>query len=115
MFDCKFNNYNPRLDAVTYYHMINSLGVKKFQSEKQHPDGTQEFLFVDDQGACLKVVWNDEVEKVVDLDVAADAKVDVIRIDGLRKRIDTDRALVSIEVSKEPVLVLYQQPSETTE
>lgn len=110
VFDCKFNNYNPRLDAVTYYHLINSLGVKKFREEKQHPDGTQEFLFVDDQGACLKVVWNDEGKKVVDLDVAADAKVDVIRIDGLRKHIDADRALVSVEVSKEPVLVLYQQP-----
>ncbi|WDI40672.1 hypothetical protein [Bremerella sp. P1] len=115
VFDCKFNNYNPRLDAVTYYNMINSLGVKKFQEEKQHPDGTQEFLFTDDQGACLKVVWNDERKKVVDLDVAADAKVDVIRIDGLRKRIDANRALVSIEVSEEPVLVLYQQPREATQ
>ncbi|MFN3150083.1 hypothetical protein [Bremerella sp.] len=115
VFDCKFNNYNPRLDAVTYYHLINSLGVKKFREEKQHPDGTQEFLFVDDQGACLKVVWNDEGKKVVDLDVAADAKVDVICIDGLRKRIDADRALVSIEVSKEPVLVLYQQPRPESE
>ncbi|PQO25200.1 hypothetical protein C5Y96_25170 [Blastopirellula marina] len=111
VFDCKFNNYNPRLDAVAYYHMINSLAVKKFQAEKQHPDGTQEFLFVDDQGECLKVVWNDNGKKIVDLGVAADAKVDVIRIDGLRKRIDANRALVSIEVSGEPVLVLYRQPN----
>lgn len=60
--------------------------------------------------ARLKVVWNDEGKKIVDLGVAADAKVDVIRIDGLRKRIDANRALVSIEVSSEPVLVLYRQP-----
>lgn len=111
VFDCKYNNYNPRLDAVTYYHLINSLGVKKFQKETQHPDGTQEFLFADDAGACLKIVWNDERRKSVDLSVRADAKVDVIHIDGSRKLIDANRALVSIEVSKEPVLVLYQQPS----
>lgn len=114
VFDCKFNNYNPRLDAVTYYHMINSLTDKKFQEEKQHPDGTQEFLFVDDEGACLKVVWNDEGKKIVDLGVAADAKVDVIRLDGLRKHIEADRALVSIEVSNEPVLLLYRQSQEAT-
>ncbi|QDU76690.1 hypothetical protein Pan97_37450 [Bremerella volcania] len=114
VFDCKFNNYNPRLDAVAYYHIINSLAVKKFTEEKQHPDGTQEYLFVDDQGACLKVVWNDERKKVVDLGVAADAKVDVIRIDGLRKHIDANRALVPIEVSNEPVLVLYRQPTGAT-
>jgi len=115
VFDCKFNNYNPRLDAIAYYHMINSVAVKTFQGEKQHSDGTHEFLFTDEKGACLKVVWNDEAKKIVDLDVAADAKVDVIRIDGLRKRIDANRALVSIEVSEEPVLLLYQQPAAATQ
>ncbi len=115
VFDCKFNNYNPRLDAVTYYHMINSLGVKTFREEKQYPDGTQEFLFRDDTGACLKVVWNDETKKIVDLGVAMNAKVDVIRLDGLRKHIQADRALVSIEVSEEPVLLLYREPGGSIE
>ncbi len=110
VFDCKFNNYNPRLDAVTYYHLINSLGVKKFIEEKQSPDGTQSYLFRDDAGNCLKVVWNDEAKKIVDLDVAKDAKVDVIRIDGLRQHIDTNRALVQLEVSDEPLMLLYSQP-----
>lgn len=46
----------------------------------------------------MKSVCRNEDKKNVDLGIAADAKVDVIRIDSLRKHIDANRALVSIEV-----------------
>lgn len=29
MFDCQYNLYNPRLDAITHYHLLNAIGVKK--------------------------------------------------------------------------------------
>ena len=34
VFDCRYNRYAPRLDAVMYYHMVNAVGIKKFVEEK---------------------------------------------------------------------------------
>ncbi|MBN2714025.1 MAG: hypothetical protein JXR97_16520, partial [Planctomycetes bacterium] len=40
-FDCKYSKYNPRLDAIMYYNMINGITIKKFADEVQHSDGVQ--------------------------------------------------------------------------
>ncbi|MEW4456329.1 hypothetical protein AB1L30_26940 [Bremerella sp. JC817] len=110
VFDCKFNNYNPRLDAITYYHMINSLAAKKFVSEKQHPDGTQEFLFEDEQKRCLMVLWNDEGTKTAEVSVPPNTAIDSIRIDGQHNQLRFDRSSALISVSPEPVLLLFERP-----
>ncbi|MBI1246581.1 hypothetical protein GC197_01910 [bacterium] len=107
VFDCKFNNYNPRLDAIAYYHMINGLLDKKFVSEEQHPDGTQEFLFQDGQKRSLKVLWNDNASPEVKVSVGGSPKVDLIRLDGNRETIEAKEGAVTVEVASEPVLLLY--------
>jgi len=53
VFDCKYNLYNPRLDAITYYNMINGICDKKFVEEMQYSDGVQAYLFRDRSGKCL--------------------------------------------------------------
>ena len=50
VFDCKYNLYNPRLDAITYYHLVNGICDKKFVEEKHYPNGVQAYLFRDDRG-----------------------------------------------------------------
>lgn len=56
MFDCKYNLYNPRLDAITHYHLVNAIGIKKFVSEKQYDSGAKSYLFRGKENRCLQVL-----------------------------------------------------------
>ena len=60
VFDCKYNLYNPRLDAITHYNLVNGICDKKFVEEKHYPGGVQAYLFRDAAGDCLQVLWWDE-------------------------------------------------------
>ncbi len=107
VFDCKFNNYNPRLDAVTHYHMINALLDKRFVKETQREDGTQTFLFRNKQGESLLVVWNDKADVNVTLPVAGASSVQRIRIDGQTTRLKPEGGGVSITAGNVPQLFVY--------
>jgi hypothetical protein len=63
VFDCKYSLYNPRLDAITYYNMVNSVCDKKFVEEKHYPNGVQAYLFRNGRGDCLQIVWLDDDRK----------------------------------------------------
>ncbi len=107
VFDCKFNNYNPRLDAVTHYHMLNSLLDKRFLSEDQREDGTQVFLFRNDRGESLYVVWNDKNSSQVVLSVGNAKTVRRIRIDGQQTEIDSPAGNITLTADEIPLLVLF--------
>lgn len=109
VFDCKFNNYNPRLDAITYYNMINAIAAKKFVKETQQEDGLQKYLFRDDKRQCLQILWNDDNDHNVELSLAAKGDVEIIRIDGKRTIMKNPAGKITVPVSVEPVLVLYQE------
>src|SRR5262249_4818729 len=34
LFDCRFNRYAPRLDAVAWFNAVNGMAIKKFADEK---------------------------------------------------------------------------------
>lgn len=109
VFDCKFNNYNPRLDAIAHYNMINALLDKKFVNEEQRTDGTQIFEFRNPKGERLTIVWNDKQNSQVFVPVKSDDKVEVIRIDGARSELKPSQQQVEIQVGTEPQLLLYQE------
>ncbi|MCA9175752.1 MAG: hypothetical protein KDB14_14805 [Planctomycetales bacterium] len=108
VFDCKFNNFNPRIDAIAYYHMINSLLEKKFVREQLLDDGTQTFLFRNGQGATLQIIWNDDREATASIAVDAAGPVERIRIDGHRTELTPQDGKIAVPVSLEPALLLYQ-------
>ncbi|MCA8988340.1 MAG: hypothetical protein KDA78_11895 [Planctomycetaceae bacterium] len=107
VFDCKFNNYNPRLDAIAYYNMINSLLEKKFVHEEQRPDGTQVYLFRNQSGQSLYVAWNDTQETAARLEIPEESRVEIIRIDGARDFKVSGPQGLTYDVGVEPVLVLF--------
>jgi len=109
VFDCKFNNFNPRLDAIAYYNIINALTDKRFVSEEQHPSGVQQFFFQNDQGDSLQIIWNDEQSQPFTLPLPIGTKVEVVRIDGQRTQRTSTDAGVTIDAALEPVLVLYKK------
>ena len=113
VFDCKYNLFNPRLDAVTYYHILNGICDKKFLGEVQHADGVQAYLFRNDAGKCLQVLWRDEGRKDVQVPLPAGKAVELVRLDGSSARLQSAGGGVTVTVCEEPILLLYDEAKET--
>jgi len=108
VFDCKYNLYNPRLDAVTYYHLVNGICDKKFVEERRYPNGVQAFLFRGSSGGCLQVLWLDEAREDVLVPLPANLDVELVRLDGSRAALQSTDGGISLTLSAEPVLLFYQ-------
>lgn len=110
-FDCQYNLFNPRLDAIMYYNMINGICVKAFAQEIQHSDGVQQFLFRDETGDCLLVLWKEgeRVDRGIALPDVASATL--TRIDGSRQALAPRDGALTLGLSGEPVLLRFRQPA----
>ncbi|MCZ7643828.1 MAG: hypothetical protein M5U26_00860 [Planctomycetota bacterium] len=109
VFDCKYSQYNPKLDAITYYAVVNALLDKKFAEEKQYEDGTQAFLFRNGAGQCLQVLWNERGRKDVAVPLPGVKAAEILRIDGTRTACALADGVLPASVSNEPILLLYEQ------
>ncbi len=107
VFDCKYNLYNPRLDAITYYDLVNGICDKKFVEEQQYPNGVQAYLFRDVRGGCLQVLWRDEGRTDIRVPLPANLAVEVVHVDGDRTRLQSAAGGLSLTVSAEPLMLLY--------
>ncbi len=110
MFDCKYSLYNPRLDAITHYHLLNAICVKKFAQEKQYDGGPQAYLFRDEQDRCLQVLWLDGGRQDVLLPLQAKGPVQLTYIDGTQQQLQPTNGVVALTLSDDPVMLLYEQP-----
>lgn len=108
VFDCKYNSYNPRLDAVTYYHLVNGICDKKFVEQRRYPNGVQAFLFRDSSGGCLQVLWLDEARADVLVPLPANLDVELVRLDGSRAALQSTDGGISLTLSAEPILLFYR-------
>ena len=109
VFDCRYNRYAPRLDAIAYYDAVNAIGVKKFIAEKEYDDSISAFLFRDGEGHCLQVLWKNKGHADVAVPLAGVKEVEVIRIDGSRRKLDAAGRSVTLTVSQDPLLLLYDR------
>ncbi|MGB2820367.1 MAG: cellulase family glycosylhydrolase, partial [Phycisphaerae bacterium] len=107
VFDCRYNRYCPRLDAVAYYNMVNAICIKRFIAEKTYADGISALLFRDRDGRDLIVLWKDKGRQDVRVPLAGAEKVLVIRIDGARGELDAAAGGggVTLTVSEDPLLL----------
>ncbi|MGN0875939.1 MAG: sugar-binding protein [Kiritimatiellia bacterium] len=107
-FDCQYCLFNPRLDAIMYYTMINNVTVKKVVDEVQHEDGVQIFLFQDKTGDSFLVAWK-EGERV-DRGIALPTAKDIVltRVDGSQERMVTANDVVTLGLSGEPMMLRYK-------
>jgi len=108
VFDCKYNLHNPRLDAITYYNMINGICDKKFVEEMQYSDGVQAYLFRDALGKCLQILWLDDRRKDILVPLPPGKSVELVRVDGSRTEMRSTAEGISLSVSPESVLLAYQ-------
>ena len=107
VFDCRFNRYNPRLDAIAYYHAVNSIAVKRFVEEKLYPDGTRAVLFRDTDKHNLLVAWNDAKPRHAEWQLAGTRELTHIAIDGRSTLLKSVNGDYRLTVSAEPVMLLY--------
>jgi len=106
--------YNPRLDAVGYFHYVDQMGAKKFIQEQTYPSGATAMLFRDAQNNCLQVIWNIAGESADVLVPLADVyDVRVTHIDGAGGRLNAGGRGVTIRVGNEPSLLSYRQAEGT--
>ena len=108
IFDARYCRYCPKLDAVAYYNMINGLCIKKFVAQKSYEGGTSAFLFRDRDNRCLEVLWKDKGRADILLPMPSAGKVTLIDIDGRRSELDARGKGLTLTVTEDPVLLLYE-------
>jgi hypothetical protein len=108
MFDCKYNLYNPRLDAVTHYSLVNGICNKEFVEERHYPDGVQAYLFRSASGGCLQVLWWDEARGEHFVPLPAKQDVELVRLDGSHATLHSTDGGITLTLSDEPVLLFYE-------
>ncbi|HMP76988.1 MAG TPA: sugar-binding protein [Kiritimatiellia bacterium] len=109
LFYSRYARYNPKLDAIAYYNMVNGIAVKKFVQERAYDDGSAAFLFRDTEGNCLQVLWNDKGSQAHFIPLRGVREVDVVRIDGSRRGLDAAGRGLTLDIGEDPVLLLYTQ------
>lgn len=100
--------YNPRIDAVAYYHIINAMADKKFVRELEHADGTSTFLFRNGAGECLQALWNMSSTADHFVPLKGVHSVRLLHIDGSEQKLDAGGNGVTLRVGEEPQLLLYR-------
>ena len=108
-FDCQYNQYNPRLDAIMCYAMVNGITTKSFVDEVQHADGVQSYLFRDAHGACFHVLWKEGARVDRGIPLPGVDAVRLIRIDGSSESLVPKEGVVTLGLSGEPVMLRYRQ------
>ena len=108
MFDCKYNLYTPRLDAIAHYHYINQVSDKGFVEERHYPEGIQAYLFQDKQGQCLQILWMDARRKDVSIPLPEGTKnATLTYIDGTSQLLANPGDGVTLTISNNPILLSY--------
>ncbi len=107
VFKCKYSLYCPRLDAVSYYNMVNGICIKKFVQEKNYDRGGDAVLFRDKDNKCLAVLWKEEDSMDVFFPMKGVGKVKLVRIDGSSVELDAQGKGLNLSVSEDPVLLLF--------
>lgn len=111
-FDCKYNQYNPKMDAVAYYHIVNQLLDKKFVEEKHYGD-IENFLFRDKDGNCLQMIWKNDGIQNVFLPMTGVNKVQLTTADGTQVKLNAVGKGLNLTLNNEPYLLTYNSNSAT--
>ena len=110
VFDCRYNLYAPKLDAIAYYNMVNGICVKKFAAEKQYNGDIHAFLFRDPDRHCLQILWKDKGQQAALVPLPGTGPVKVLRLDGSSAQLNAQNTGLTLNISEEPLLLLYDSP-----
>lgn len=108
VFDCRYNQYAPKLDAVAYYNAVNGIAVKKFVTDRVYADGARVFMFRDSDNRTLLILYRDKGRGDVYFPLPGTASAEMIRLDGSRDILNTAGGGVSLTVGEDPLLLFYE-------
>lgn len=107
VFNSKYCLYSPKLTAVTEYHLINAICVKKPVAMRTYPSHAVLALFRDSEQQCLLVAWKDGAREEVFLPLPGVGPVKVTRIDGASSLLDAAGEGVTLTLWDEPCLLEF--------
>ncbi|HSI83047.1 MAG TPA: sugar-binding protein [Candidatus Methylacidiphilales bacterium] len=107
IFDCRYSKYAPKLDAIAYYNIVNSIAIKKFVTDKVYGTDTRVFLFRDAQNRSLLIAYKDKGRQDVYFPLAGVKSVDMIRIDGTRSMLNANDKGIAFTISEDPVTLEF--------
>ena len=105
--DSRFLHYNPKLTAITYYDLLNDISVKKFVEQKTYGSDLRDFLFRDQEGHALQIIWNTAGHKDVFLPLPGVQQAVVVRLDGTHRTLRPGLTGITLGLGTEPILLLY--------
>ena len=108
VYDCRYNAFNPKLDAITLYNCVTGIGNKKFRAEKVYENGTETYLFANADGECLLVLWNDKARVDVGLTLPGADAARLVLIDGATVSLRPAQGVVTVTASPDPVMISYR-------
>ena len=107
VFDCKYNEYNPKMDAVTYYHMVNLLLDKKFVAEKHYGD-VENHIFKDKDNNCMQVIWKNDGIQNFFVPMVGVNEVELTATDGTKTILNAQGKGLNLTLSHEPIILSYK-------
>ena len=108
VFDCRYNKYAPKLDAIAYYNAVNSILSKKYVEDKTYADDIHAFLFRDTEGRALQVWYKDKGQQDVFIPMTGVGEVNTIQIDGSRSTLQAGEKGITLTITEDPILLLYE-------
>ncbi len=112
VFDSRYEKYNPKLTAVTYYDLLNTISIKKFVAQRQYGKDLHAFLFRDRDNHDLQILWKDAGREDALVPLPGVHDVELIRLDGTHRQLDAEGRGVSLTLDGDPILLLYDGTSD---
>jgi hypothetical protein len=106
VFDSRYDHYAPKLTAVIYYDLINTILDKKFIATRSYDD-LHIFLFRDRADRSLIIGWKDAGRRDLFLPLPGVHEVGLIRVDSRRRTLDADGQGVTLSFGTDPVLISF--------
>ena len=111
VFDSRYVKYNPKLTAITYYDLLNSISIKKFVTQKQYGTDAFAYLFRDRDNHALQILWKDAGRQDAFVPLPGAKHVELIRLDGTHSELEANGRGVSVTLDGDPILLLYDGKS----
>lgn len=109
MFGSQYNRYHPKLEAVSYYHFLNTIGDRTFVEERRMDDGTMLVHFANDESTAL-VVWNVDGPVHLSLPLEKGSALSLRFLDGHKKEFEADEKGVDLQADGAPILLSTREP-----
>ena len=108
VFDCRYNKYAPKLDAVAYYNAVNGIANKKFVGDRVYHENLHAFLFRDQDGGAMQILYKTQGREDVFLLLPGVEEVEAVHIDGRITKLQASGKGVSLTVCEDPLMLLYK-------